>query len=62
MGLIEKVTMEQDERRDAPTRSGNGGTAFQGEGTDTAKTLRQMSSKNSRKLGWREAEGDSRGV
>lgn len=59
MGLIEKVTMEQDEREEMH-RSGNGGTAFQGEGTDTAKTLRQMSSKNSRKLGWREAEGDSR--
>ena len=26
----------------------------------TAKTLRQMSSKNSGKLGWREAEGGSR--
>ena len=33
MGLIEKVTMEQDEREEMHGRSGNAGTAFQGEGT-----------------------------
>lgn len=30
--------------------AGTGGTACQGEGTDTAKTLRRMSSKNSKKV------------
>ena len=33
MGLIEKVTMEQDEREEMHGCPGNAGTAFQGEGT-----------------------------